>query len=58
MVVPPDLLVLFGDNAAASYDSRQVGYFPADRLLGVAVRRLGVSGSRRDGRHSGGYVNR
>jgi signal peptidase I len=55
VVVPPDLLVLLGDNAAASYDSRQVGYFPADRLLGVAVRRLGVSGSRRDGRHSGGY---
>src|SRR6266545_1800605 len=38
--VPPAMLVLLGDNGSASYDSRQVGYFPADRLLGVAVRKL------------------
>jgi signal peptidase I len=39
-LVPRDKLVLLGDNAAWSHDSRQIGYFPADRLLGVVVRRL------------------
>jgi signal peptidase I len=39
-VVPGRALVLLGDNAAASYDSRQVGLFPAERLLGVVVRKL------------------
>jgi signal peptidase I len=38
--VPPDRLVLLGDNAATSYDSRQTGYFPTAHLLGVVVRRL------------------
>ena len=39
-VVPPDSLVLLGDNAAASYDSRAVGYYPARGLLGVVLRRM------------------
>ncbi|GIH02771.1 S26 family signal peptidase [Rhizocola hellebori] len=38
--VPPGSLVLLGDNAANSYDSRYIGYFPADRLLGVVRRRM------------------
>ncbi|MFG3552364.1 S26 family signal peptidase [Streptomyces sp. NPDC047725] len=38
--VPPGQLVLLGDNPANSLDSRQVGYFPADALLGVVLRRL------------------
>jgi signal peptidase I len=36
--VPPQRLVLLGDNPAGSLDSRRVGYFRADRLLGVVVR--------------------
>ncbi|HET8684386.1 MAG TPA: S26 family signal peptidase [Micromonosporaceae bacterium] len=39
-VVPEDRLVLLGDNAAMSHDSRQCGYFSAEDVLGVAVRRL------------------
>jgi signal peptidase I len=38
--VPPGKFVLLGDNAARSYDSRQLGYFPGDRLLGVVLRRV------------------
>lgn len=38
--VPPGSLVVLGDNAAASFDSRQAGYFGADTLVGVVVRRL------------------
>ncbi|MFS7874317.1 MULTISPECIES: S26 family signal peptidase [Streptomyces] len=38
--VPPGRLILLGDNKAASLDSRQLGYFPAERVLGTAVRRL------------------
>jgi signal peptidase I len=39
---PPDPweFVVLGDNAARSYDSRQLGYIPADRLLGVVRRQL------------------
>jgi signal peptidase I len=33
-------LVLLGDNPDWSYDSRQFGYFPAERLLGVVVRTI------------------
>jgi signal peptidase I len=35
--VPPGQLVLLGDNAAGSFDSRQLGSFPADRVLGVVI---------------------
>jgi signal peptidase I len=42
-LVPPGQLVVLGDNAAWSQDSRQLGYFPGDRLLGVVVRRLALS---------------
>lgn len=38
--VPGGHIVLIGDNAAASHDSRAFGFFPTDRLLGVVVRRL------------------
>ncbi len=38
--VPAGAFVALGDNAARSYDSRQLGYFPADRLLGVVLRRI------------------
>ena len=33
--VPPGKLVLLGDNREASYDSRQLGYFPMERILGT-----------------------
>jgi type IV secretory pathway protease TraF len=38
--VPAGKLVLLGDNPDWSNDSRQMGYFPAERLLGVVVRRI------------------
>ncbi|MEV4755977.1 S26 family signal peptidase [Micromonospora sp. NPDC049559] len=38
-VVPPDALVVIGDNPNSN-DSKQWGFFPADRLLGVVVARL------------------
>ncbi|MFF2013903.1 S26 family signal peptidase [Streptomyces sp. NPDC058195] len=38
--VPPGRIVLAGDNATVSVDSRQLGFFPADRLLGSVVCRL------------------
>ncbi|MFD2417286.1 S26 family signal peptidase [Amycolatopsis pigmentata] len=38
--VPPGKLVLLGDNPDASVDSRHFGYFPAERLLGAALRPL------------------
>jgi len=34
--VPAGCLVLLGDNPSASSDSREFGFVPADRLLGVA----------------------
>lgn len=37
--VPAGSLVVLGDNPPLSIDSRQLGLFPADRLLGVLVRR-------------------
>lgn len=40
-LVPPGSLVLLGDNDVSSLDSRMVGYFPADRVLGMVVRPLG-----------------
>jgi signal peptidase I len=39
-VVPEGKLVLLGDNAEISFDSRIVGYFPAELLLGGVVRRM------------------
>lgn len=39
--MPAGSFVVLGDNSAASFDSRQAGYFAADTLLGVVVRRLG-----------------
>lgn len=38
--VPPGRLVLLGDNSGVSYDSREVGYFPLERILGTVMRRL------------------
>jgi len=37
-VVPPGRLVLLSDDPAAGYDSRRVGYFAGETLLGVVVR--------------------
>lgn len=42
--VPEGRLVLLGDNPARSLDSRHCGYFGADQLLGVVVRRLPGAG--------------
>jgi len=42
--VPPGKLVVLGDNAVWSHDSRQIGYIPGDRLLGVVVRRVLAGG--------------
>lgn len=39
-VVPDRKLVLLGDNADASFDSRAIGYFSTDRVLGSVVRRM------------------
>ncbi|WP_229402979.1 S26 family signal peptidase [Micromonospora okii] len=39
--VPPGRLVLLGDNAAVSIDSRQHGYYNEEFLLGIVVRRSG-----------------
>jgi len=39
-LVPEGKLVLIGDNARASFDSRMVGYFSAEQLLGAVVRRM------------------
>ncbi|MBO2445909.1 hypothetical protein J4573_02295 [Actinomadura barringtoniae] len=36
--VPAGRLVLLGDNRAASFDSRRVGYFSSNTLLGRVVR--------------------
>ncbi|MFG3552163.1 S26 family signal peptidase [Streptomyces sp. NPDC047725] len=38
--VPAGCLVLIGDNRRASIDSRSLGYFRTDRVLGVVVRLL------------------
>ncbi|MFG1871618.1 S26 family signal peptidase [Micromonospora arborensis] len=35
--VPAGMLIIIGDNADASFDSRQLGFFPADRVLGTPV---------------------
>ncbi|MEU1665266.1 S26 family signal peptidase [Streptomyces sparsogenes] len=38
--VPPGRVVLLGDNAAASVDSRHLGFFPLGDVLGVVTRSL------------------
>jgi signal peptidase I len=40
-VVPPDRLVVLGDNPGRSADSRSYGFQPADTVVGVVRRRLG-----------------
>jgi signal peptidase I len=42
--VPTGQLLVLGDNAAQSADSRVLGYIPADRLLGVVLSRLPGTG--------------
>jgi signal peptidase I len=42
-LVPPGKLVVLGDNPAWSQDSRQLGYFPGERLLGVVVRQMSAA---------------
>jgi signal peptidase I len=37
---PAGKLVVLGDNADRSQDSRQIGYIPAERLLGIMCRPL------------------
>jgi signal peptidase I len=39
-VVPASKLVVLGDNPCRSMDSRQIGYVPAERVLGVVLRRI------------------
>jgi signal peptidase I len=39
-VVPAGKIVLLGDNAEASFDSRLIGYFSADLVLGGVARRM------------------
>ncbi|MBT3154273.1 S26 family signal peptidase [Streptomyces sp. CHD11] len=36
--VPPDNVVLVGDNRRLSLDSRRLGYFPVQRVMGVVER--------------------
>jgi signal peptidase I len=38
--VPDGHLIVFGDNPAMSMDSRYLGYFPGDRVLGIVVAGL------------------
>ncbi len=40
LLVPPRKLLVMGDNADESFDSRHFGFVPAERLLGVVFREL------------------
>ncbi|MFD6418005.1 S26 family signal peptidase [Streptomyces sp. NPDC060194] len=42
--VGPHTVVLLGDNAEASIDSRQIGGFPQERVAGVVLRVLSSTG--------------
>lgn len=39
-VVPPGCAVVLGDNRPSSWDSRHYGFVPAERLVGVVLRKL------------------
>lgn len=52
-VVPPGAVVLLGDNAEFSYDSRQAGFFPLERVHGTVVCMPPVRRSVRRGRWLG-----
>lgn len=39
-LVPPGRLLVIGDNAAASADSRRAGYYATSSVVGAVVRRL------------------
>lgn len=39
-LVPDGQLFVIGDNATSSYDSRQFGYLPGERLLGIVMCRV------------------
>ncbi len=45
-VVPAGKLVVLGDNATSSIDSRDIGLVPGERLLGVMLRPLPAATSR------------
>jgi signal peptidase I len=36
---PEGMLILIGDNFDASFDSREIGFFPVDRALGTPLRK-------------------
>ncbi|MFI5910974.1 S26 family signal peptidase [Dactylosporangium sp. NPDC051541] len=44
-VVPPGRLVVLGDNARLSRDSRHLGYLPGSALVGVVIRQWPDRGS-------------
>ncbi|MFE2870073.1 S26 family signal peptidase [Embleya sp. NPDC059259] len=48
--VPAGALVVLGDNAASSWDSRAYGFVHRDQVVGVAVRRIAPPGGRRTSR--------
>ncbi|GLZ58419.1 MULTISPECIES: S26 family signal peptidase [Micromonospora] len=35
--VPPGMVVLLGDNPGSSFDSRRIGYFSGERILGAVL---------------------
>jgi signal peptidase I len=40
-VVPDGTLLVLGDNSGSSVDSRAFGYVASERVLGIALRRVG-----------------
>jgi signal peptidase I len=45
-VVPAGCAVVLGDNRPTSWDSRHYGFVPRERIVGVVVRRRGISSAR------------